>query len=312
MEFTSPEAEQKYAALVTRGAPRGRRPRLRRHPVADRRRPRAGAHPPRRQRRAGRPGRGGRRGRGDHRPAGPPGARPRRARGGRERDRRRRQGALRVRPVRQRALELDPSTGSSRPLPPHGLSSFLRDLPRTLRRADAADAWVEDKGLALAVHTRRLPDPDAAFERLLPLLRELADRYGLVLEPGRHVIEVRAPGMDKGKAVERLVDEVDAGGVPVRRRRPRRRRGVRGGPEARPRTGCPRCWSAPPRPRRARWSRSPTSSCTDPRACSTCSGGSRRTRVSKLRPRRAVSTMRTQCAHAETATYCLRQLIKRD
>lgn len=98
------------------------------------------------------------------------------------------------------------------PLPPHGLSYFLRDLPRTLRRADAADAWVEDKGLAHAVHTRRLPDPDAAFDRLLPLLQELADRYGLVLEPGRRVIEVRAPGMDKGKAVERLVDQVGAGG----------------------------------------------------------------------------------------------------
>ncbi len=32
-----------------------------------------------------------------------------------------------------------------------------------------------------------------------------------MLEPGRQVIEVRAPGMDKGKAVEKLVDEVGAG-----------------------------------------------------------------------------------------------------
>src|SRR4051794_2470409 len=99
------------------------------------------------------------------------------------------------------------------PLPPHGLASFLRDLPRTLRHADAADAWVEDKGLAHAVHTRRLPDPDAAFERLLPELQDLADRHALVLEPGRHVIEVRAPGMDKGKAVEKLVEEVGAGAI---------------------------------------------------------------------------------------------------
>jgi trehalose 6-phosphate phosphatase len=97
------------------------------------------------------------------------------------------------------------------PRPPLGLATFLRDLPRTLRKADAADAWVEDKGLAHAVHTRRMADPDAAFERLLPPLRELADRNGLVLEPGRHVIEVRAPGMDKGKAVEALVEEVGAG-----------------------------------------------------------------------------------------------------
>jgi trehalose 6-phosphate phosphatase len=96
------------------------------------------------------------------------------------------------------------------PRPPQGLATFLRDLPRTLRNADAADAWVEDKGLAHAVHTRRMADPDAAYERLLGPLRELADRNGLVLEPGRQVIEVRAPGMDKGKAVEALVDELDA------------------------------------------------------------------------------------------------------
>lgn len=96
------------------------------------------------------------------------------------------------------------------PRPPAGLSTFLRDLPRALRSADATDAYVEDKGLAYAVHTRRLPDPDGAFERLLPPLRELAGRNGLALEPGRHVIEVRAPGMDKGKAVERLVEDVGA------------------------------------------------------------------------------------------------------
>lgn len=97
------------------------------------------------------------------------------------------------------------------PRPPHGLATFLRDLPRALRQADAADAWVEDKGLAHAVHTRRLPDPAGAFERLLPVLRDLAARNGLVLEPGRNVIEVRAPGMDKGKAVDALAAEVGAG-----------------------------------------------------------------------------------------------------
>jgi trehalose 6-phosphate phosphatase len=98
------------------------------------------------------------------------------------------------------------------PRPPHGLSSFLRDLPRLLRRADAEAAFVEEKGLAVAVHTRRLPDADAAFHRLLPEIRELAERHDLVVEPGRNVIEVRSPGMHKGLAVDRLVQEVDAGG----------------------------------------------------------------------------------------------------
>jgi trehalose 6-phosphate phosphatase len=59
------------------------------------------------------------------------------------------------------------------PKTPPGLSGFLRDLPRTMRDADAPGAFVEDKGLAIAVHTRRLDDPQAAFARLEPSLREL-------------------------------------------------------------------------------------------------------------------------------------------
>lgn len=97
------------------------------------------------------------------------------------------------------------------PRPPAGLATFERELPRALRRVDAAGAFVEDKGLAVAVHTRRLDDPEAAFERLLPALRELAGRHDLVVEPGRNVIEVRSPGVHKGQAVRTLVDELDAG-----------------------------------------------------------------------------------------------------
>ena len=96
--------------------------------------------------------------------------------------------------------------------PPRGLASFERDLPRALREASAGDAYVEDKGLAVAVHTRRLPDAEDAFARLLPRLRELAERYGLTLEPGRAVIEVRSPGSHKGMVVERLAADLDAEG----------------------------------------------------------------------------------------------------
>ena len=99
------------------------------------------------------------------------------------------------------------------PRPPGGLAAFLGSLGSTLRRADAGDALVEEKGLAVAVHTRRLPDPAEAFERLLPLLREQAEQHGLVLEPGRQVIEVRAPGVHKGKVVRRLVEESGAKAV---------------------------------------------------------------------------------------------------
>lgn len=98
------------------------------------------------------------------------------------------------------------------PRPPQGLSGFLRELPQALRAAEAGDAFVEDKGLAFAVHTRRLEDPAGAYRRLEPVLRDLADRYDLVVEPGRHVIEVRSPGMDKGMVVRTLAQELDAGG----------------------------------------------------------------------------------------------------
>lgn len=96
------------------------------------------------------------------------------------------------------------------PPPPAGLVGLRADLPTILRVADAADAYVEDKGLAVAVHTRRLPDPQAAFDRLLAPLRVAAEARDLVVEPGKQVIEVRAGGMDKGQVVRRLVDTLAA------------------------------------------------------------------------------------------------------
>jgi len=96
------------------------------------------------------------------------------------------------------------------PKPPRGLATFMGGLPRLLREGDAAGAWVEEKGLAVAVHTRRLDDPQAAFERLLPVLTESARSNGLEVEPGRAVIEVRAPGMHKGAAVRTLTEELGA------------------------------------------------------------------------------------------------------
>jgi trehalose 6-phosphate phosphatase len=99
------------------------------------------------------------------------------------------------------------------PRPPAGLASFERELTRLLRRLDAPDAYVEDKGLAVAVHTRRLADPEGAFERLLPAMQELAAQHDLVVEPGRSVIEVRSAGMHKGLVVDLLVEELGAGGL---------------------------------------------------------------------------------------------------
>lgn len=107
-------------------------------------------------------------------------------------------------------------TGSERrvvsPRPPAGLAGFLREVPSLLRRVDAPDAFVEAKGLAVALHTRRLEDPEGSFARLLPVVTESAQRHGLAVEPGRLVVEVRAPGMHKGLAVAGLAEQWGAKG----------------------------------------------------------------------------------------------------
>ena len=72
----------------------------------------------------------------------------------------------------------------------------------------AADgAWIEDKGQALAVHTRRAADPEAALERLRAPLTELAASLGLAAEPGRFVIELRPRDVDKGSTLRALVTQ---------------------------------------------------------------------------------------------------------
>lgn len=95
----------------------------------------------------------------------------------------------------------------SSPAPP-GLALVRADLPGILssERADPA-TWVEDKGEAVAVHTRRAADPGAELDRLRAPLTALASRAGLVVEPGRFVLELRAPGADKGAALKRLAAE---------------------------------------------------------------------------------------------------------
>ena len=96
------------------------------------------------------------------------------------------------------------------PLP--AVDAARRALPGLLAAADsppgAADgAWIEDKGHALAVHTRRAADPEAALERLRAPLTELAASLGLAAEPGRFVIELRPRDVDKGSTLRALVTQ---------------------------------------------------------------------------------------------------------
>ncbi|MEU8891426.1 trehalose-phosphatase [Streptomyces sp. NPDC048442] len=109
----------------------------------------------------------------------------------------------------------DARTGTVETPAPHpGLAGVRAELPGVLDAHGAwHGTWVEEKGQALAVHTRRASNPEAAFDALRAPLAELAARHGLILEPGRLVLELRPPGMDKGVALAEYVHEVGATSV---------------------------------------------------------------------------------------------------
>jgi trehalose 6-phosphate phosphatase len=99
------------------------------------------------------------------------------------------------------------------PLPP-GVARVRAELPAVLASVGAPEGTrVEDKDASLAVHVRAAADPDSALAALRPPLAELADRAGLVLEPGRMVLELRPPGVDKGAALRAFVADRDARAV---------------------------------------------------------------------------------------------------
>ncbi|MFC8659329.1 trehalose-phosphatase [Streptomyces parvus] len=95
-----------------------------------------------------------------------------------------------------------------------GVTAVRAELPGVLHEFGAWNGtWIEEKGQAVAVHTRRAQDPQAAFESLRGPLGELAAKHGLIVEPGRLVLELRPPGMDKGVALAGFVAELDAESV---------------------------------------------------------------------------------------------------
>jgi trehalose 6-phosphate phosphatase len=91
---------------------------------------------------------------------------------------------------------------------PPSVAAARGALPGVLRQAEAPDGtWVEDKAHAVAVHTRGTADPEAALGRLRDPLGDLAAGLGLAAQPGRFVIELRPPGVDKGTALAGLAGE---------------------------------------------------------------------------------------------------------
>jgi trehalose 6-phosphate phosphatase len=109
----------------------------------------------------------------------------------------------------------DARTGTvDAPAPHPGVAAVRAELPGVLDRIGAwTGTWIEEKGRAVAVHTRRAEDPQGAFEALREPLTDLATRHGLIVEPGRMVLELRPPGMDKGVALLEYLREIGAGAV---------------------------------------------------------------------------------------------------
>ncbi|KQY60367.1 trehalose phosphatase [Aeromicrobium sp. Root495] len=103
----------------------------------------------------------------------------------------------------------DAATGEVvRPERSAAVAQLVEELPAWLDEHGAQHVRIEDKGLAVALHTRGI-DPDL-LQRLDAPLRDWAHRLGLALEPGRQVMELRSPGSDKGDAMRHLVERTGA------------------------------------------------------------------------------------------------------
>lgn len=95
-----------------------------------------------------------------------------------------------------------------------GVAGAREALPLVAARVGAPEGvWVEDKGRSVAVHTRRTAAPEETLELLRAPVAELAAEYGLVVEPGRLVLELRPPGVDKGAALTGFLRERGARSV---------------------------------------------------------------------------------------------------
>ena len=82
----------------------------------------------------------------------------------------------------------------------HAGALGTEQLREVVRRAaeEVEGAWVEDKGASLAVHYRAAADPVGAEARLRRSLERVGEEHGLILLPGKMVLEL-APGNTPGK-----------------------------------------------------------------------------------------------------------------
>jgi trehalose 6-phosphate phosphatase len=74
--------------------------------------------------------------------------------------------------------------------------------------------WIEDKYATASIHYRLTPNPEKAAQQLEPFIQEVVNRYGLKVNSGRRLFEVRPPiDANKGTALEDLVNEYNLDAV---------------------------------------------------------------------------------------------------
>ncbi len=95
------------------------------------------------------------------------------------------------------------------------------DVADRLAKAEAAIGplapaiRIERKPASIAFHYRGYEDDARLVADLTERARSAADRFGLVAAPGRCVVEVRLPGVDKGMVVRAIVERCGLGAVGV-------------------------------------------------------------------------------------------------
>ena len=93
------------------------------------------------------------------------------------------------------------------PAPP-GLDELRRSLPALVTSiAHDPAVWIEDKSRSLVIHTRLTAEPERWLGVLRIPVEQAAAAVGLGVRPGREVLEICLPGINKGTAIGELLDD---------------------------------------------------------------------------------------------------------
>jgi trehalose 6-phosphate phosphatase len=113
--------------------------------------------------------------------------------------------------IRDGQLWVDPRLKAARP----AVLAAQQDL-RDCAAVRDSGAYLEDKQYAVAIHTRRVANPDRWAAPIDHAARQIAERHGLEVILGKQVWELRpAVHSDKGDAIRRVIGDSKARGVVV-------------------------------------------------------------------------------------------------